>query len=88
MLLDQEIALLSNSERMRYEFIKKVNQSKVENSLNDRLAQFTNKLKSNNSWMKHALKFHIDSDNAYRLDEKKRLLHEDQDELDDGGLKV
>ena len=37
--------------------------------------------------MKHSLKFHIDSEAAYKLDEKKRLLHEDQGDLEDGGLK-
>lgn len=38
--------------------------------------------------MKHSLKFHIDSQAAYKLDQKKRLLHEDQGDLEDGGLKV
>lgn len=38
--------------------------------------------------MKHQLKFHIDSENAYKLDEKKRLVHEVNDNLDDGGLKI
>jgi hypothetical protein len=38
--------------------------------------------------MQHKLKFHIDSEAAYRFDEKKRLVHEGQDDLDDGGLKV
>ena len=38
--------------------------------------------------MKHTLKFHIDSQAAYKLDEKKKLVHEGQDDFDDGGLKV
>ena len=38
--------------------------------------------------MRHKLKFHIDSEAAYKFDEKKKLVHEDQDDLDDGGLKV
>ena len=61
-------------------------------NLFDRLNSFTSKLKDKNSeknvqWMKHSLKFHIDSEAAYKLDEKKRLLHEDQGDLEDGGLK-
>lgn len=38
--------------------------------------------------MRHKLKFHIDSEAAYKFDEKKKILHEDQDQLDDGGLKM
>ena len=39
--------------------------------------------------MKHPLKFHIDSESAFKFDEKKKLVHEVQGDLeDDGGLKV
>ena len=38
--------------------------------------------------MKHGLKFHIDSEAAYHFDEKKKLLHKDEQDFDDGGLKI
>jgi hypothetical protein len=85
MLINQEIELLSNAERIRYEFIKKKEQEKTETSLFDRLNSFTSKLggpaTAGKNWMNHSLKFHIDSEAAYKLDEKKRILHEDQDDL-------
>lgn len=64
MLINQEIELLSNAERIRYEFLKKKEQEKTETSLFDKLNSFTSKLTSNEgnkNWMKHGLKFHIDS---------------------------
>lgn len=78
---------------MRYEFLKKKEQQKFDGNLFDRLNDFTSKLKNtdndkNKQWMKHSLKFHIDSEAAYKFDEKKKMLHEDQDDLEDGGLKV
>lgn len=93
-MLNQQIQLLSNAEKMRYEFLKKKQQEKTDTNLFDKLNSFTGKLKNVNnkeksvSWMRHKLKFHIDSEAAYRFDEKKRLVHEDQEDLDDGGLKV
>ena len=51
---------------MRYEFLKKKEQSKFDGNLFDRLNNFTSKLKNakedkSKQWMKHSLKFHIDS---------------------------
>lgn len=45
MMLNQEIQLLSNAERMRYQFLKKKQQDKTDNSLFDKLNSFTGKLK-------------------------------------------
>ena len=64
MLINQEIELLSNAQRIRYEFVKKNEQEKVDTNIFDKLNSFTSKLSSKeqpNSWMKHQLKFHIDS---------------------------
>jgi hypothetical protein len=60
----------------------------------DKINSFTGKLKDVKNkdkginWMRHSLKFHIDSEAAYNFDEKKKLIHEGQDDLEDGGLKV
>ena len=70
---------------MRYNFIKKKEQQKTDTNLFDKLSNFTGRLKdvknndNKSKWMKHTLKFHIDSEAAYKFDEKKRLVHEGQD---------
>ena len=74
---------------MRYEFVKKKEQQKTDVNLFDKLNDFTSKLNTTGKgWMSHKLKFHIDSEAAYKLDEKKRALHLDQGDLEDGGLKI
>ena len=82
--------MLSNAERIRYEFLKKTEQAKVDRNLSDKLGAFTSKLrtKTGQKWMNHSLKFHIDSEVAYNFDQKKKMTHNDQGELEDGGLKV
>lgn len=69
MLINQEIELLSNAERIRYEFLKKKEQGKTEDNLFDKIRHFTSKLGiAEGGWMSHKLKFHIDSEAAYKLD--------------------
>ena len=93
-MINQQIELLSNAEKMRYSFLKRREQDKTDNNLFDKLSNFTGKLKDVKdkdkgiNWMRHSLKFHIDSQAAYNFDEKKKLIHEGQDDLEDGGLKV
>jgi len=52
---------------MRYSFLKRREQDKTDNNLFDKLSNFTGKLKDVKdkdkgiNWMRHSLKFHIDS---------------------------
>lgn len=54
--------------------MKKKEQDKKDVNLFDKLNSFTGKLKDvknkekNVDWMRHSLKFHIDSEAAYKLD--------------------
>lgn len=66
--------LLSRVELKRYKYLKKGKGKRSEAEVLDGLAKFKAKLKEtgqDNNWAKHKLKFHIDSANAYSLQENK-----------------
>lgn len=72
------------------EFIQKRDLEKHEGSIMEKLEKFKQKLhksrtdETDEDWKVHRLKFHIDSDNAYKMIDKAQ----NAGDMDDGGLMV